>query len=96
MASCSAFPDQSVDMVFSYITLQHVPTVGAQLRYLSEAVRVLRSGGQVAVQVRTCGWQARACHWAGQLAHFVAGRRTLGREWRGALGPATLRAVGLQ
>src|SRR5918993_1944988 len=43
-------PDSSVDVVFSYITLQHVPDADAQLRYLAESVRVLRPGGSAALQ----------------------------------------------
>jgi SAM-dependent methyltransferase len=77
-------PDSTADVVFSYITLQHVPTVQAQLRYLDESVRVLRPGGHAAIQVRATGWSARAVDWAGHLGHFLAGRRTLRAEWRGA------------
>ena len=77
-------PDSSADVAFSYITLQHVPTVQAQLRYLAESVRVLRPGGQAAIQVRATGWRATAADWVGHLAHFAAGRRTLRAEWRGS------------
>jgi SAM-dependent methyltransferase len=76
-------PDRSVDAVFSYITLQHVPTGEAQLRYLAESVRVLRVGGRAAIQIRAPGWRARAYDWVGHLGHFLAGRRTLRPEWRG-------------
>jgi hypothetical protein len=48
-------PDRSVDEVFSYITLQHVPSATAVLRYLEDASRVLRQGGQGALQVRRPG-----------------------------------------
>ncbi len=37
--------DATIDAVFSYITMQHVPTAAAQKRYLSEAIRVLAPGG---------------------------------------------------
>ena len=80
----AGIPDSSVDVVFSYITLQHVPTAAAQLRYLAESVRVLRPGGRAAIQVRATGWRAAVFDWAGHLGHFVAGRRTLRPEWRGS------------
>ena len=77
-------PDASVDLVFSYITLQHVPSRDAQLRYLRESLRVLRSGGALAAQVRAGGVLARAQDWAGHTAHFIRGRPTLHPAWRGA------------
>ena len=80
----TGIPDSSVDLVFSYITLQHVPSRAAQLRYLAESVRVLRPGGRAAIQVRATGWRASAYDWAGHLGHFAAGRRTLRAEWRGS------------
>lgn len=87
-------PDASVDAVFSYITLQHVPTAQAQLRYLTESVRVLRPGGRAAIQVRACGMTARLTDWAGHLGHLAAGRRTLRAEWRGSrLVPARIAAT---
>jgi SAM-dependent methyltransferase len=77
-------PDSSVDLVFSYITLQHVPDAQAQLRYVAESVRVLRPGGHAALQVRATGWSARAVDWTGHLGHWLTGRPTLRAEWRGA------------
>lgn len=74
----------SCDVVFSYITLQHVPSVTAQLRYLREALRVLRAGGAVAIQVRAAGWDALTYAWVGHLAHRVQGRPTIDPAWRGA------------
>ena len=78
------FPDASIDVVFSYITLQHVPSVAAQLRYLRESVRVLRPGGSLAVQVRADAVTARLYDWTGHLAHFALGRPTMHRAWLGA------------
>lgn len=77
-------PDASVDVVFSYITLQHVPTRAAQLRYLGESLRVLRPGGALAIQVRATGMWARAYDWTGHLAHYARGRPTMHPAWRGA------------
>ena len=48
-------PDRSVDDVFSYITLQHVPSAAAVLRYLEDASRVLRRAGKA-----PCGCAVRA------------------------------------
>jgi SAM-dependent methyltransferase len=77
-------PDASVQVVFSYITLQHVPSRQAQLRYLSEGGRVLSSGGRLAIQIRGLGVAARALDWFGHLHHLLRGRSTLNRAWRGA------------
>lgn len=74
----------SIGVVFSYITLQHVPTADAQLRYLRESSRVLGSGGRLAIQVRGTGWKAHLFDWAGHVHHLVMGRSTLNRAWRGA------------
>jgi SAM-dependent methyltransferase len=88
------FSDASVDVVFSYITLQHVPSVAAQLRYLRESLRVLRPGGSLAAQVRADGLIARMYDWTGHLAHFALGRPTMHPAWRGARPrTADLRAV---
>lgn len=76
-------PDHSVDVVFSYITLQHIPSPQAQLRYLHESLRVLRPGGRLAVQLRAPGVRARALDWAGYVAHFAQGRATIHPAWRG-------------
>ncbi len=75
--------NQSVDVVFSYIVLQHVPTAAGQLEYLREVRRVLKPGGVGAIQVRSTTVVARCLDWIGHLRHRVAGRRTLDRAWRG-------------
>ncbi|MBX3116185.1 MAG: class I SAM-dependent methyltransferase [Cryobacterium sp.] len=77
-------PDESVDFVFSYITMQHVPAVEAQERYLTESVRVLRPGGRGLIQFRRSGLAPRVLDWVGHFAHALGGRRTLRAEWRGA------------
>ena len=74
----------SADVVFSYITLQHVPNVRAQLRYFEEGARVIGPGGRIAIQIRGDGLRARALDWSGYAAHLLQGRRTLRPEWRGA------------
>lgn len=77
-------PDESVDFVFSYITMQHVPTAEAQERYLTESVRVLGPGGRGLIQFRKSGLLPRVLDWVGHFAHAIGGRRTLNPEWRGA------------
>jgi SAM-dependent methyltransferase len=77
----------SVDVVFSYIVLQHVPTVAAQLRYLTEGIAALKPGGRLAVQVRASGVGVFCHEWAGYLAHWADGRQTMDRAWRGARVP---------
>lgn len=76
--------DGEIDVVFSYITFQHVPTRAAQMRYFEECVRVLRAGGRLAVQIRSSSPSAVALSYVGHLAHVVQGRRTLNRAWRGS------------
>ncbi len=76
--------DSSVDAVFSYLTMQHVPTASAQERYFAESLRVLRPGGWAYIQFRRSGFVPRLLDWAGHLAHTVSGHKTLSRAWRGA------------
>ena len=79
----------SVDVVFSYIVLQHVPTVAGQLEYFRETRRVLRPGGAAAIQIRSNTPTAMALDWGGHIAHRVSGHRTLSRAWRGSRIPRT-------
>lgn len=44
-------PDASLDLVYSHIVFQHVPTKKAILRYFAEAARALKSGGIFRFQV---------------------------------------------
>jgi SAM-dependent methyltransferase len=80
--------DRSVDDVFSYITLQHVPSTTVVLRYLEEAGRVLRPGGRGALQVRHPGPLPWAVDLAGHLVHAAQGRRVWSAQWRGTRIPA--------
>lgn len=82
--SMPSVPDASVDAVFSYITLQHVPTRRAQLAYLKESARVLKPGGRMGIQVRDGSLKGRILDWAGHVGHAVRRRATLSRSWRGA------------
>jgi SAM-dependent methyltransferase len=84
----SMLADRSVDDVFSYITLQHVPTSMAVVRYLEEAGRVLAPGGRGALQVRHPGPLPWAVDLAGHLVHAAQGRRVWSGAWRGTRLPA--------
>jgi len=87
-ADLDVVPDRSVDHVFSYITLQHVPNRAVVLRYLEEAGRVLRPGGLGALQVRQPGPLPWALDLAGHLVHAAQGRRVWSAAWRGTRLPA--------
>jgi len=76
--------DGEVDLVFSYLTLQHVTTPSAQLRYLQESARALRPGGKLAVQVRSPSAAAAVWAYVGHVLHLLQGRRTYVRAWRGS------------
>lgn len=82
-ADLNAIGDGSVDEVFSYITLQHIPDRAVILRYLQDTGRVLRPGGRGALQVRRPGLLAWAIDLVGHLAHTAQGRRVWSRAWRG-------------
>jgi SAM-dependent methyltransferase len=75
---------EEVDLVFSYVTLQHVPTPAAQLEYLAESARVLRPGGKLAVQTRSSSPAAVLKTYAAHAVHMLQGRRTYLRAWRGS------------
>lgn len=76
--------DASVDAVFSYITMQHVPTAAAQERYFAESLRILRPGGWAYLQFRRSGLSPRLLDWIGHTVHFLQGHRTFNRAWRGS------------
>lgn len=59
------FADASLDFVFSFIVLQHMPTPQLGLNYVREMLRVLRPGGAFCFQfnnsqVPTMNWRGRA------------------------------------
>ena len=78
------FDTDSVDAVYSYITMQHVSTAKAQERYLVESLRVVRPGGWVVLHLRRTGLRAVALDTRANVANFLCGHNTLRQAWRGA------------
>jgi SAM-dependent methyltransferase len=79
------YPDEHFDVVFSYITLQHIPSREVQLSYILEAVRVLRPGGVAAIQVRSPSTRSRILGYLAHTKHFLVDRKPTWRAaWRGA------------
>jgi SAM-dependent methyltransferase len=82
-ADLNAIADGSVDDVFSYITLQHLPDRAAVLGYIQDTGRVLRPGGRGALQVRHPGLLPWVIDLVGHLAHAAQGRQVWSKAWRG-------------
>jgi SAM-dependent methyltransferase len=62
----SGAEDGSVDFVFSYLVLQHLPAEGLVRSYIREMFRVLRPGGLCLFQWN--GMERPTMNWRGQLA----------------------------
>jgi SAM-dependent methyltransferase len=60
-----AVPSQSVDFVFSYLVLQHLPSTDLVLGYVREMLRVLKSGGVYLFQFNGCF--AQTMNWKGRF-----------------------------
>jgi len=61
----SMIDDQSVDLVFSYLVFQHLPTKDLVRSYVREILRVLKPGGVFLFQFNSChgptmNWRGRA------------------------------------
>ena len=67
-------PDRSVDFVFSYIVLQHIPDPQISLGYIREFGRVLRPGGSAYFQVNNLPSGLRARLRLGSRIRRVVGR----------------------
>jgi SAM-dependent methyltransferase len=84
----SAIPSESVDFVFSYLVLQHLPAEDLAMAYVREMLRVLKQGGIFLFQFNdaklpTMNWKGRLAWgtvdtlWAlnlKQMSRAVAGR----------------------
>ena len=57
--------DVSVDLVFSYIVFQHIPSHAVIENYVREAARVLRPGGAFKFQVNGAGGEGAPDTWVG-------------------------------
>ena len=81
----------SVDFVFSYLVLQHLPSEPLVFRYIEEMLRVLRPGGAFLFHFH--GGMVRTMNWRGRLAWGI-----VDALWSARLaGPsrATARLMGL-
>jgi ubiquinone/menaquinone biosynthesis C-methylase UbiE len=61
----SAIPSESVDFVFSYLVLQHLPAEGLAMSYVREMLRVLRQRGAFLFQFN--GAKQPNMNWKGRL-----------------------------
>ena len=82
--------DRSVDMVFSYITLQHCERRDA-LQLTAEAVRILRPGGHLVLNYRTWVWRDVVLYPVGVVMRRlwkvpVVGARLARMRWSTRLG----------
>ena len=64
--SLSAIPSESVDFVFSYLVLQHLPTEDLAMSYVKEMLRVLKQGGMLLFQFNCA--KHPTMNWKGRLA----------------------------
>jgi SAM-dependent methyltransferase len=62
----SAIPTESVDFVFSYLVLQHLPAEAFAMAYVKEMLRVLKQGGMLLFQFN--GAKHPTMNWKGRLA----------------------------
>ena len=91
----SIFDSDTFDLVYSSITLQHIPLVAAQ-RYIAEFVRVVRPGGLIVFQIpsRRVGLAAQLKE---RVPSFIRSLRWSGIEVHGVRRPnveETLRTAG--
>jgi SAM-dependent methyltransferase len=68
-ADLSCVASDSMDFVFSYLVLQHLPEEALALRYIREMLRVLRPGGVFLIQFN--GGFEQTMNWRGRLAWGV-------------------------
>ncbi len=66
-------PDASIDFVYSFIVLQHLPSFQVFVSYLRECSRVLKSGGVAQLYFGT--W--RKLSWQEQMLYFRQGYREI-------------------
>lgn len=89
-ADLSCVASDSMDFVFSYLVLQHLPEEALALQYIREMVRVLRPGGVFLFQFNggfetTMNWRGRLA-WRVVDALWAARLGMLSRTFASALG----------
>jgi SAM-dependent methyltransferase len=89
-ADLSCVASGSMDFVFSYLVLQHLPGEELALQYIREMLRVLRPGGVFLFQFNgglepTMNWRGRLA-WGVMDALWSARLGTLSRSFASALG----------
>ena len=50
-STLTAFPDETVDFIYSYAVFQHIPSKDVVFGYLKEAIRILKPGGLFVFQI---------------------------------------------
>ena len=106
-ADLSCVASDSMDFVFSYLVLQHLPEEALALQYIREMLRVLRPGGAFLFQFNggfepTMNWRGRLAWevvdalWAARHCAMIFGssrlrRRTVSRGDRSRIPPRTWR-----
>jgi ubiquinone/menaquinone biosynthesis C-methylase UbiE len=89
-ADLSDLSNESVDFVFSYIVLHHMPDRALALGYIREMLRLLKAGGLFLFQFSTL--RTPTMNWKGRMAWRIVdipnslGLRGLGRGITSALG----------
>jgi len=67
--------DQSIDFVYSFIVLQHLPSIDILQAYLAEVKRVLRPGRPACLYVGHLGWNLRGHAYVDCATQEVASSR---------------------
>ena len=79
------FEDESVDVVVSSLAIHNIPTHAGRRQALSEAMRVLRPGGHLAIadlwETRQHADHLRECSWRNVRRRSVGWRMWYGGPW---------------
>ena len=88
-------PSDSVDFVFSFLVLQHVPSKVLQLGYVGEMLRVLRPGGVYCFQFNSS--PTPSMNWKGRLIWGLMDRlaHSPDHSWMRAVAKRLAAALGL-
>jgi SAM-dependent methyltransferase len=88
-------PSDSVDFVFSFLVLQHIPSKELQMGYLSEMLRVLKPGGVYCFQFNSLA--GPTMNWKGRLIWGLIDMlvNSADDSWRRAIAKRLAAALGL-